>query len=93
MLDSLVTLFHACLLDRVDSVLIHHGGAAILLFKNTARVPTDDGCSLFLAIREVRMRAADAGNHVKGPALDLVKPVVIAGCFTLVAAVISRLMS
>ena len=35
-LDALATLFDTCLLDRVDSVIIHYGGTVVVRFTNTA---------------------------------------------------------
>ena len=89
-LDLLVKLFDTLLLDRVDLVVIHLAGSTIIRFKNTNQEPTADSCSVFLAITDVRMRAANVGAQFKEAAFDLVLPVIIAGAFTLAAVVLSR---
>ena len=86
-LDSLVKLFCTLSLDRVDSVVVHHAGSTIIRFKNTNREPTADSCSMCLSMTNLRM-AANA--QPEKAAFDLVKPVIIAGVFALVAVVLSH---
>ena len=87
-LDSLVKLFVALSLVRVDSVVVHHAGSTFIRFKNTNREPTADSCSMCLSMTKLRMYAANA--QPEKAALDLVKPVIIAGVFALVAVTLSR---
>ena len=86
-LDSLVKLFVTLSLDGVDSVVVHHAGSTFIRFKNTNLEPTADSCSMCLSMTNLRM-AANA--QPKKAAFDLVKPVIIAGVFALVAVVLSR---
>ena len=87
-LDSLVKLFVTLSLDRVDSVVVHHAGSTFIRFKNTNLEPTADSYSMCLSMTKLHMYAADA--QPKKAAFDLVKPVIIAGVFALVAVVLSR---
>jgi hypothetical protein len=67
-LDSLATLFDTCLLDRVDSVIIHYGGTTVIRFTNTAQEPSEYSSSVCLPIPDICACAADAIQstmHVK----------------------------
>jgi hypothetical protein len=46
----------------VDNILVYQGGITVVRFSNTNKVQkeTKDGCSLLLAIPEVRVNAAQA---------------------------------
>jgi hypothetical protein len=65
--------------DAVDSVLIHHGGATVIRFKNSSKTPDEDSCSLFLAITEIRIRAAAIPERVKVATFDWLVPVLVGG--------------
>lgn len=78
-LDGLVALYEPALIGRVDAVLVHHGGFAIVRFKNDAVDPTADSCSLFLPITELRMQAAAATQVGKAACIssDYAVPIII----------------
>ena len=77
-LGCLVDLYDTLLLDKVDSVLIHQGGTTVVRFSNLTRKIDgrsegdwkDGGCSLFLAINDVRMKSAHAVTRTKVAAFD-----------------------
>ena len=93
-LDALATLFDTCLLDRVDSVIIHYGGTVVVRFTNTAQGPSEHTSSACVALTEIGTLAAGAVQsavHAKKATFDLVVPVIIAGVFALAGVIVSRI--
>ena len=90
--DGLTKLYESCLLANVDTVLIHHGGSTIVRFTNVAcsQQVSDDSCSLFLAITELRVRAASASMHMKSAAVDGIVPLLVFGLVALAIVVTGR---
>ncbi len=74
--------------DVVDSVLIHHGGAILIRFKNSSKTPNDDSCSLFLPITEIRIRASAIPERAKVAAMDCLVPLLVGGLVALAGVAI-----